>query len=68
MKEKENNKQKKEINSCKQEYIPPVLDVIWIEMEQGIAAGSAKTSPTDIKNEIKEDWEDGSNVDRTMDW
>ncbi|HAY3591386.1 hypothetical protein CMU14_15800 [Elizabethkingia anophelis] len=42
-----NNKIKKEEaqKSTKREYIPPVIEVALIEMEEGIASGSSKLIP-----------------------
>ncbi|OPC00857.1 hypothetical protein BAS10_01120 [Elizabethkingia meningoseptica] len=53
--EKEKQIEKKIIK--KQQYIPPSIDVSWVEMEQGIAAGSGylNTGVTNANPEI-EDW------------
>ena len=32
--------------NLKQEYSAPALDVLWLEMEQGIAAGFCKSCPS----------------------
>ncbi|MCT3919065.1 hypothetical protein HZP98_05205 [Elizabethkingia anophelis] len=52
----------------KKPYMTPALEVTIIEMEQGIAAGSASVRPTDSLNSpIREEWndEDQSGV---IDW
>ncbi|AQX14101.1 hypothetical protein KRE40_13780 [Elizabethkingia meningoseptica] len=53
--EKEKQIEKKIIK--KQQYIPPSIDVSWVEMEQGIAANSGylNTGITNTNPEI-EDW------------
>lgn len=41
----------------KRAYLAPALEVTIIEMEQGIAAGSASVRPTDqFNNRAKEEW------------
>ncbi|HFK5529536.1 TPA: hypothetical protein ACGZ92_002557 [Elizabethkingia anophelis] len=54
--------------SQKKEYVPPKLNLVYIEMEQGIAAGSANVQPTDINNQVKEDWDTAQDVNNTIDW
>ncbi len=52
----------------KKPYMAPALEVTIIEMEQGIAAGSASVRPSDqFNNRAKEEWndEDQSGV---IDW
>ncbi|WP_407478691.1 hypothetical protein [Elizabethkingia anophelis] len=64
---------KKEMNNNKatqkkKPYMAPALEVTIIEMEQGIAAGSATVRPTDpLNSRAKEEWndEDQSGV---IDW
>ncbi|AMR41270.1 hypothetical protein [Elizabethkingia anophelis] len=64
---------KKEMNNNKatqkkRAYLAPTLEVTIIEMEQGIAAGSASVRPSDqFNNRAKEEWndEDQSGV---IDW
>lgn len=56
--------------ASKQEYIPPVLEVIFIEMEQGIAAGSASLDPGNIgtpNTPQVEDWQDNTPVNKDYD-
>ena len=43
----------------KKPYMTPALEVTIIEMEQGIAAGSASVRPSDqFNNRAKEEWND----------
>ncbi|MCT4237858.1 hypothetical protein HZP42_15855 [Elizabethkingia anophelis] len=43
---KKNKIEKEEIQrTTKREYIPPVIEVTLIEMEEGIASGSSKLTP-----------------------
>ncbi len=43
----------------KKPYMAPALEVTIIEMEQGIAAGSASVRPSDqFNNRTKEEWND----------
>ncbi|MCT3763889.1 hypothetical protein [Elizabethkingia anophelis] len=63
-KEMNNNK----VTQKKRAYLAPTLEVTIIEMEQGIAAGSASVRPSDqFNNRAKEEWndEDQSGV---IDW
>jgi len=39
-------------------YIPPQMEVMYIEMEEGIASGSATVNPGDIQNPNTPDIED----------
>lgn len=52
----------------KKDYIAPELEVIRVEMEQGIAAGSATVNPADNNNEIKDEWEKDPDNNNSMDW
>lgn len=52
----------------KAKYIPPLLHVIEIEMECGIAAGSAQTVSPDLGGKVKEEWETGLDDDRPVEW
>lgn len=42
--------EKKTMNGKKQHYVSPKLNTVFIEMENGIAAGSAQVSPGDQSN------------------
>lgn len=52
-------------NMEKKEYIPPTIEVVLLEMEQGIAAGSAQAVPQ--TSTTSETWD---NEDQTgsLDW
>ncbi|MDX8568486.1 hypothetical protein OZ668_10835 [Elizabethkingia sp. HX XZB] len=39
----------------KKEYIPPRIDIVWVELEQGIANGSTFIST--IPGEVQTEWE-----------
>lgn len=62
---KKNKIEKEEIQrTTKREYIPPVIEVTLIEMEEGIASGSAKVAPNStggLVNDITTQW-DGKEV------
>ena len=57
----------KEIGQHKQTYICPAMEVVNIEMQQAILAGSAGTSQIETLGERKEDKE-WSNSRRGGDW
>ncbi|MCL1664645.1 MAG: hypothetical protein LBE39_15490 [Flavobacteriaceae bacterium] len=50
----------------KQEYTPPVIHVMLVEMENGIAAGSATTVPNNINKEVLDEWEEDPNDSRNI--
>ncbi|AJW62488.1 hypothetical protein VO54_01002 [Elizabethkingia miricola] len=52
----------------KQEYSAPALDVLWLEMEQGIAAGSAKVLPPNSGSQVQEEWTQYPDDNRTIEW
>ena len=64
--EKERQTERKIIK--KQHYIPPSIDVFRIEMEQGIAAGSASVRPVDVNGNISHEWDTDSEIDEGIDW
>ncbi|WP_407481979.1 hypothetical protein [Elizabethkingia meningoseptica] len=60
-----NNKKEAMLLQVKKEYIKPVIKILQIEMESGIAAQSATLSPGDINSPNipqVEDWNDGGNL------
>ncbi|PUB34426.1 hypothetical protein C8J95_10290 [Elizabethkingia sp. YR214] len=63
MKEKESDK-----TDCRENYASPTLSFSFIEMENGIAAGSAKVIPPDASGKVQEEWENGTDDNRTIDW
>ncbi|OBS13328.1 hypothetical protein ATE49_14120 [Elizabethkingia miricola] len=46
---------------CLWEYVPPTLEVAWIEMENGIAAGSGFALPASTNTLVNETW-DNKNI------
>ncbi|WP_293943626.1 MULTISPECIES: hypothetical protein [unclassified Sphingobacterium] len=52
----------------KMAYIVPQVKVQLIELEQGIAAGSATARPEDSNGQVNEQWGLGDNDNRTIDW
>lgn len=52
----------------KANYIPPLLHVIEIEMECGIAAASATILPVNVSNQVQEDWTDGTDETNDVPW
>ncbi|OPC34782.1 hypothetical protein [Elizabethkingia miricola] len=50
----------------KKEYIPPRIDIVWIELEQGITNSSTyiSTKPQDVKTQWEGD--DAQEVDVTF--
>ncbi|MGB3065914.1 hypothetical protein [Sphingobacterium thalpophilum] len=49
-------------------YTTPMMETTMIELEQGIAAGSATVRPENSNNEVKEQWDIGGDDSRTIDW
>jgi len=50
-------------------YIAPKVNTTIIELEQGIAAGSACARPEDGNSgQVSEQWEAGSTDNRNLDW
>lgn len=63
MKEKESDK-----TDYRETYTSPTLTISFIEMENGIAAGSAKVIPPDNGRKVQEEWQNGTDDNRTIDW
>jgi hypothetical protein len=57
-----------EKQDCRKNYVPPTLSLSLIEMENGIAAGSAKVIPPDSGGKVQEEWQNGTDDNRTIDW
>ncbi|WP_185114050.1 hypothetical protein, partial [Elizabethkingia anophelis] len=55
-------------NDQKQEYFAPVVEVLLLEMEQGVAAGSAKVLPPNSGGAVQEEWIQGDDDNRTIEW
>lgn len=63
------SKRKKDIMEKKLAYIAPKVNTAIIELEQGIAAGSACARPEDANSgKVSEQWEAGSTDNRNIDW
>ncbi|WP_260395876.1 hypothetical protein [Elizabethkingia anophelis] len=52
----------------KKNYITPLLNIVTIEMEEGIASGSATTLPSSPNGQIREEWETAPDEDRPFEW
>ena len=55
-------------NDQKHEYSAPVVEVLFLEMEQGVAAGSAKVVPPNSVGAVQEEWIQGDDDNRTIEW
>ena len=55
-------------NDQKQEYSAPVVEVLFLEMEQGVATGSAKVVPPNSGGAVQEEWMQGDDDNRTIEW
>lgn len=62
----EEKKQLNGNNDFKADYIPPRIEVLLIEMEQGIAAQSANVLPPNNGGVVQEEWQDDQDTDRTL--
>ena len=49
-------------------YIAPVCIGVIVEMEQGIAAGSANVNSPSDSGEVKDSWETGGDNNKTVEW
>lgn len=63
MKEKKSDK-----TDYRETYTSPTLTISFIEMENGIAADSAKVIPPDNGGKVQEEWQNGTDDNRTIDW
>ena len=54
--------------TLKQEYYAPEFQVQLLKMEEGIASGSARVTPTNTTGEVKEEWTVGDDDNRTIEW
>jgi hypothetical protein len=45
------------VTPLKREYLPPMIEVEFLEIEQGIAAGSASTIPPNMGGKVNQEWE-----------
>lgn len=53
-------------NQKKLPYIAPKVDVIIVALEEGFASGSAQTNPGNNNDQVKDQWDTGSDDNRTM--
>jgi|GEM_PF-240353 len=54
--------------TLKRPYVAPAISIMLIELEQGIAAGSAKTVPNPETTEISLEWETGEDKQGGLSW
>ncbi|WP_337085683.1 hypothetical protein [Elizabethkingia anophelis] len=52
----------------KRGYIPPMIVTERIELEMGIAAGSAVVNPVSNTGTIQEEWDKGTDRNKDFDW
>ncbi|WP_244892989.1 MULTISPECIES: hypothetical protein [Elizabethkingia] len=52
----------------KKEYLPPSIEVDVIELEQGIAAGSAVVVPTTVNGDVSQEWDTDTDTTGTYNW
>ncbi|MDR2230111.1 MAG: hypothetical protein LBE39_11650 [Flavobacteriaceae bacterium] len=52
----------------KQEYVTPRVSSFLMEMEQGIAAGSARVLPPNSGGQVQEEWTTDPDDNRTIEW
>ncbi|MDX8572265.1 hypothetical protein OZ666_11275 [Elizabethkingia sp. HX QKY] len=52
----------------KQEYVTPKVGSFLIEMEQGIATGSARVLPPNSGGQVQEEWIQDPDDNRTIEW
>lgn len=52
----------------KKSYSSPRVESTQVELEQGIAAGSASALPGDNGNSVQQEWTNGPDDSRTIDW
>ncbi|CAI9678830.1 hypothetical protein HZQ11_10480 [Elizabethkingia anophelis] len=52
----------------KLEYVTPKVCSFLIEMEQGIATGSARVLPPNSGGQVQEEWTQDPDDNRTIEW
>ncbi|AQX05382.1 hypothetical protein BAX97_14740 [Elizabethkingia meningoseptica] len=60
------NKMKEQ--TTKKNYLPPQISIVEIEMEDCISAASAIVVPTNVSNQVQEDWTTGTDVTNDTPW
>lgn len=51
----------------KKTYISPKIEINVVELEQGIAVGSA-TNDAEVNNTVQQEWENGEDDNRVFSW
>lgn len=54
-------------NEPKRIYLSPRIELMTVELEQGIAAGSAAPADT-FSNDPQQSWDNADDDNRTIDW
>lgn len=52
----------------RKKYKRPSVQIEWVELEEGLAAGSAVIQPQDLNNQVQEEWEVDPDDNRTIQW
>ncbi|MCT4216652.1 hypothetical protein HZP46_14410 [Elizabethkingia anophelis] len=55
-------------NFQKEEYVSPEVETSLVEVEEGIATGSARVLPPDFGGNVQEQWDSDSDDSRTVEW
>jgi len=58
----------KNVVNAKKRYMAPSIASQSIELEHGIASGSATTNPGTSADPVREEWGTGTNRDGNLDW
>ncbi|WP_260264136.1 hypothetical protein [Elizabethkingia ursingii] len=56
------------VNPLKREYLAPMIEVEFLEIEQGIAAGSAPTIPPNMGGKVNQEWETIPDETHEVEW
>ena len=54
--------------SLKKDYQCPKINIVDIEMEDCISAASATIVPTNVSNQVQEDWNTGTDETNNVPW
>lgn len=54
--------------NLKKKYLAPKIELIIVNMEHGLAAGSAAILPTNETGEIKDEWDTLPTKEGEIDW
>ncbi|WP_222931650.1 hypothetical protein, partial [Elizabethkingia miricola] len=55
-------------NFQKEEYVSPEFETSLVEVEEGIATGSARVLPPDSGGNVQEQWDPDTDDGRTIEW